>query len=76
MTDKQVYKLLVAFNQRHQSLLSDGYRDIFTYFGKTFIHIKMQNAKGKVISLTVHKKTYCLIQRSNHKTVHKEYIFA
>lgn len=65
-------KLLVAFHERHQSLLSDGYRDIINSNNDKWHYIKMHHNNGTYISLTAYYDDNSIIQRTNGKVTHCE----
>lgn len=65
-------KLLVAFHERHQSLLSDGYRDIIHSYNDSWYYIKMRHNNGTYISLTAYYDDNSIIQRTNGRVTHNE----
>lgn len=67
-------RLMVAFNERHHSLLTDGYYDICASYTADFHYVKMRHFNGGVISLTADTKDYSLTQRTQGKVVHTEII--
>lgn len=67
-------RLMVAFNQRHHSLITDGYYDIHLTNANGFHYVKMRHFNGGVISLTADTKDYSLTQRTQGKVVHTEII--
>lgn len=67
-------RLMVAFNQRHHSLATDGYYDIHTATTHGLHYVKMRHFNGGVISLCADFYDYVLTQRTQGKIVHKEII--
>lgn len=65
---------MVAFNERHHSLITDGYYDINTAITYGFYYVKMRHFNGGIISLTADTKDYSLTQRTRGKVVHTEII--
>lgn len=73
--DKDRYsRLMVAFKQRHHSLIADGYYDVYVSFSAVFHYVKMRHFNGGIISLTADFKDYSLTQRTKGKIVHTEII--
>lgn len=67
-------RLMVAFNQRHHSLTTDGYYDICASYTTDFHYVKMRHFNGNVISLCADFYDYILTQRTQGKVVHTEVI--
>ena len=67
-------RLMVAFNERHHSLLYDGYDDIYESFTHVLYYVKMRHFNGGIISLCADFYDYTLTQRTNGKIVHTEVI--
>lgn len=75
MMDKGRYsRLMVAFNERHHSLTTDGYYDIHTAYTHEMHYVKMRHFNGGVISLCADYYDFTLTQRSQGKVVHTEII--
>lgn len=73
--DKARYsRLMVAFNERHHSLTTDGYYDIHTAYTHEMCYVKMRHFNGGVISLCADYYDYSLTQRTQGKVVHTEII--
>lgn len=65
-------KLLVAFHERHQALLNDGYRDLYSSTWGDFQYYKMHHANGNYISIIANFNNCRLVQRTNGIVVHDE----
>lgn len=65
-------KLMVAFLERHHSLLQDGYRDVIISDTYGVHYCKMRHANGNYVSLTAYPDDNVLVQRSNGVIVHEE----
>ena len=73
--DKGRYsRLMVAFNERHHSLTTDGYYDVSVCHTACFNYVKMRHFNGGIISLTADIRDYSLTQRTQGKVVHTEII--
>lgn len=66
------HKLEVAFNERHHSLLQDGYRDIIDTSNKEFRYIKLRHANGNYVSIVAYYRDGYLVQRTNGVITHDE----
>lgn len=67
-------KLMVAFNQRHHSLTTDGYYDIHVASTHGLSYVKLRHFNGNIVSLCADFYDYTLTQRTQGKIVHKEII--
>lgn len=67
-------RLMVAFNERHHSLTTDGYYDIHVATTHRLHYVKMRHFNGGVISLCADFYDYSLTQRTQGKVVHTEII--
>lgn len=74
MGKERYSRLMVAFNERHHSLLYDGYDDIYETCTPVFYYVKMRHFNGNVISLCADFHDYTLTQRTQGKIVHKEIV--
>lgn len=74
MDYSRYYRLMVAFDERHHSLLTDGYYDICASYTVNFHYVKMRHFNGGLISLSADFKDYTLTQRTQRKIVHTEVI--
>lgn len=74
MDKGRLQKVLVAFNERHQSLIKDGYRDLHTSSSHYNSYVKMSHSNGNIVFLVAYFKTYTITQRTNGKLVHEETI--
>jgi len=73
--DKARYsRLMVAFSERHHSLTTDGYYDIYTVNTHGLHYVKMRHFNGGIITLTADIFDYSLTQRTQGKVVHAEII--
>lgn len=66
------HKLEVAFNERHQSLIKDGYRDIIDSHTKEYRYIKLRHDNGNYISIIAYYRIGLLVQRTNGVITHDE----
>ena len=66
------HKLKVAFDERHHSLLKDGYRDIIDTSNKEFRYIKLRHANGNYVSIVAYYRDGYLVQRTNGVITHDE----
>ena len=66
------HKLEVAFNERHHSLIQDGYRDIIDTSNKDFRYIKLRHANGNYVSIIAYYRDGYLVQRTNGVITHDE----
>ena len=67
-------RLMVALNERHHSLITDGYYDIYTFTTRGLHYVKMRHVNGGIISLCADYSDYSLTQRTQGKPVHTEII--
>lgn len=74
MDKERSSRLMVAFNQRHHSLTTDGYYDIHTATTHGLHYVKMRHFNGNVVSLCADFYDYILTQRTQGKVVHTEVI--
>lgn len=74
MDKARCLRLVVAFNQRHHSLTTDGYYDIYTFNTRGLHYAKMRHVNGGIISLCAEFSDYSLTQRTQGKVVHTEII--
>lgn len=74
MDKGRLRKVLVAFNERHQSLIKDGYRDLYSSASLFNYYVKMSHRNGNIVFLVAYYKTYTITQRTNGKLVHEETI--
>lgn len=74
MDKGRLRKVLVAFNERHQSLIKDGYRDLHSSASLFNSYVKMSHRNGNIVFLVAYYKTYTITQRTNGKLVHEETI--
>lgn len=75
MMDLERYRrLMVAFNERHHSLTTDGYYDIYTATTHDLHYVKMRHLNGGVISLCADYYDFTLTQSTQGKVVHTEII--
>lgn len=65
-------KLLVVFNERHQTLIKDGYRDVFSANLFDARVVRMRHTNGNYITLTANYRVCDIVQRTNGKVVHCE----
>ncbi len=68
----RLQRLVVAFNERHHSLVTDGYLDSFSTDLLNGKYIRMAHANGNSVSLAIYYDDYRIIQRTNGKVVHDE----
>lgn len=68
----RLQRLVVAFNERHHSLVTDGYLDCFSTDLPHGKYIRMAHANGNSVSLAIYYDDYRIIQRTNGKVVHDE----
>lgn len=66
------HKLQVAFNERHHSLLKDGYHDVIDTSNKEFRYIKLRHANGNYVSIIAYYRDGYLVQRTNGIITHDE----
>ena len=66
------HKLQVAFNERHQSLIKDGYRGIIDYHTKEYRYVKLRHANGNYVSIIAYYRVGYLVQRTNGIITHDE----
>ena len=58
----RLQRLMVVFNERHHSLIKDGY----------LVYCKMYHSNGNYISLTAYTDIYEIVQRTNGVITHEE----
>lgn len=66
------HKLQVAFNERHHSLIQDGYRDVIDCNTKEYRYIKLRHANGNYVSIIAYYRIGYLVQRTNGIITHDE----
>lgn len=66
------HKLKVVLDERHQSLIKDGYRDIIDTSNKEFRYIKLRHANGNYVSIIAYFRDGYLVQRTNGIITHDE----
>ena len=66
------HKLKVALDERHRSLIQDGYRDIFVTSNNEFEYIKLRHSNGNYVSLIANYSDCYLVQRTNGVITHDE----
>lgn len=68
----RLQKLMVAFNERHHSLIQDGYLDVINTNRNGVIYCKMYHPNGNYISITAYTDGYEIVQRTNGVITHDE----
>lgn len=66
------HKLRVALDERHHSLIQDGYRDIIITSNNEFEYIKLRHSNGNYVSLIAYNRDGYLVQRTNGVITHDE----
>lgn len=66
------HKLKVVLDERHRSLIKDGYRDIIDTSNKEFRYIKLRHANGNYVSIIAYFRDGYLVQRTNGIITHDE----
>ena len=68
----KLQKLMVTFNERHHSLVKDGYLDVINTNRNDFIYVKMYHPNGNYVSLTAYVDNCEIVQRTNGIVTHEE----
>lgn len=68
----KMQKLMVAFNERHHSLVKDGYLDVINTNRNGVVYVKMYHPNGNYVSLTAYADIYEIVQRTNGVITHEE----
>lgn len=68
----RLQRLMVAFNERHHSLITDGYLDVINTNRNGIVYCKMYHANGNYVSITAYTDSYEIVQRTNGVISHHE----
>ena len=68
----RLQKLMVTFNERHHSLVKDGYLDVINTNRNDFVYVKMYHPNGNYVSLTADTVLFSIVQRTNGVITHAE----
>lgn len=68
----RLQRLMVTFNERHHSLITDGYLDVINTNRNGVVYCKMYHPNGNYVSITAYIDTYEIVQRTNGVISHEE----
>lgn len=68
----RIQRLMVAFNERHHSLIKDGYLDVINTNRNGVVYCKMYHTNGNYVSITAYTDIYEIVQRTNGVISHEE----
>ena len=68
----RLQKLMVTFNERHHSLVKDGYLDVINTNRNDFVYVKMYHPNANYVSLTADTVLFSIVQRTNGVITHAE----
>lgn len=71
----RLQKLVVTFNERHHSLIKDGYVDVVSTDCSGIRYVKMYHPNGNYVSLTAYYHDYSIVQRTNGIITHDEEVY-